>query len=140
MTLTLSRLQDDKMIKLRSFQDTDILRLDELWQEHWSDHSMPGRNNALIDSLAVDENDRIIGYGQVKLFTEAMLFLDPTCSRRARVTALRLLMFEAFRGADRAQIEEIYSFIKDPDFALMIQKHYGFRSIPQPGELLLRRL
>jgi hypothetical protein len=128
------------MITLRSLKDSDIAPLDELWQEHWSDHSLPNRQNAIIDSLAVDDFDNIIGYGQVKLFAEAMLFLDPTARKRDKTQALKLLMIEAFRGADKVGIEEIYSFIKDPDFSLLVQKHYGFKSITQPGELLLRKL
>ena len=95
--------------------------------------------NAIIDAVAVD-GDKIVGYGQVKLFAETMLFLDPTTRTRDRAQALKLLMIEAFRGADKAGIEEVYAFIKDPDFALLIEKRYGFKRIVSPGELLLRKL
>jgi hypothetical protein len=129
------------MIKLRSLSPNDILLLDQLWQEHWSDTSLPGIRNRIIDSIAYDsQTKRIIGYGQVKLFAEAMLFLDPTTTKRARVEALKLLMSEAFRGVDMAKIEEIYAFVKDPDFSLLIQKRYGFNPVIQPGEMLIRRM
>lgn len=129
------------MIKLRSLRDNDILSLDKLWREHWTDYSLPNRHNSIVDSLAVDaESDRIIGYGQVKLFAEAMLFLDPTARLRDKTRAIQALMLEAFRGCDKADIEEVYAFIRDPDFSSLIQKRYGFESIPRPGELLLRRL
>jgi hypothetical protein len=127
------------MIKLRSLTEADIIPLDQLWQEHWSDFSLPNRRNAVIDALAVD-GERIIGYGQVKLFTELMLFLDPTARTRDRAHALKLLMVEAFRGTDKVGIEEMYAHIKDPDFALLIEKRYGFKRIISPGELLLRKL
>lgn len=127
------------MIQLRSLTEDDILPLDELWRAHWSSHSLPDRRNKIIDSLAVD-GDRIIGYGQVKLFAESMLFLDPTARKRDRVHALKLLMMEAFRGADKVGIEEVYAFIKDPDFTALIIKRYGFKRIIEPGELLLRKL
>jgi len=128
------------MVKLRSLASSDILRLDELWQEHWSDTSLPGLRSRIVDALAVDEDDKIIGYGQVKLFAEAMLFLDPTTRKKDRVQALRLLMLEAFRGTEKANIEDIYTFIKDPDFALIIEKHFGFERVLEPRELLLRRV
>lgn len=113
--------------------------LNDLWEKHWSDYSLPNRENAIIDALAV-EGDRIIGYGQVKLFAETMLFLDPTASTRQRVLALKQLMIEAFRGADKVGIEEMYAFIRDPDFSVLIQKRYGFKKVLEPGELLLRKL
>ena len=130
------------MVKLRSLTEADIVPLDKLWREHWSEYSLPNRRNAIRDSLAVDIADptRIIGYGQVKLFAENMLFLDPTARKRDRVRALKLLMLEAFRGADKVHIEEVYAFIKDPDFSVLIQRRFGFKHIIEPGELLLRKL
>lgn len=128
-------------IKLRQLSPPDILTLDDLWQKYWTDSSLPGTRNRIIDAIAHDEESgRIIGYGQVKLFAESMLFLDPTAPRRARVQALKLLMSEALRGTDQAGIEELYAFIKDPDFALLIEKRYEFKRIIQPGELLLRKV
>jgi hypothetical protein len=128
------------MVKLRPLTHTDIIELDKLWQEHWSDSSLPGLNNRVIDSVAVDESGRIVGYGQVRLFAEAMLFLDPTVSKRNKVKALKLLMSEAMRGIKESGLEEVYAFIKDPDFSLLIQRRYGFKSVTEPGELLLKRL
>lgn len=127
------------MIKLRDFHEDDILLLDELWRAHWTEYSLPHRDNRIIDSVVVDD-DKIIGYGQVKLFSEAMLFLDPTVRVRNRIRAIDLLMHEAFRGTNEAQIEELYCFIKDPKFSALIQKRYNFKLIPQPGDLLLRKV
>lgn len=131
-------------IRLRSFDDSDIEILDDLWQQYWQPqgHGLPNRRNSIIDSVVIDvsDNDHIIGYGQVKVFAEAMLFLDPTVRKRDRAQATKLLMFEAFRGASDVGIEEIYCFIRDPLFAQFIAKRYGFESIPKPGELLLRKV
>lgn len=128
------------MTKIRPLTQADILILDKLWQEHWSDTSLPGLRNRVIDAVAVNESNRIIGYGQVKLFAESMIFLDPTARKRDRVSALRLLMEEAYRGADKAHLDDIYCFIKSPDFALLIEKRFGFERVVEPGELLLKRL
>ena len=125
------------MIKLRPMTADDILPLNDLWEQHWADSSLPGFKDCLIDSLAVDEADRIVGYGQVKMFAEAMLFLDPTARKRDRARATKLLMLEAFRGVDEVSLEYIYCFIRDPDFSQLIQKRYGFRPANNPGELLI---
>lgn len=127
------------MIKLRSLTPSDIITLDQLWKEHWSDTTLPNLKNRVIDAIAYDTtNERIIGYGQVKLFAEAQLFLDPTCRKRDRAKALQLLMAEAERGVRRADLEDLYIFIKDPDFAVLIAKRYGFYRVTEPGELLLK--
>jgi hypothetical protein len=125
------------MVKLRSLTKSDIIKLDDLWVKHWSDTSLPGLKNRVIDAVAHND-DRIIGYGQVKLFAEAQLFLDPTCRKRDRVQALKLLMEEAERGVHRAGLEDLYIFIKNPDFALLIAQRYGFERVIEPGELLLK--
>jgi hypothetical protein len=125
------------MIKLRSLAKSDIITLDGLWREHWNNTTLPGLKNRVIDAVACNE-ERIIGYGQVKLFAEAMLFLDPTARKRDRVQALKLLMEEAERGVNKAGLEDIYIFIKDPDFAVLIAERYGFERIIEPGELLLK--
>jgi len=128
------------MIKLRSIiEPPDILKLDKLWQEHWSDTSLPSRKDRVVDALAIDEESgRIIGYGQVKLFAEAQLFLDPTARKRDRVAALKLLMEEAHRGLHKSGLDDLYIFIKDPDFAVLIARRYGFHRVIEPGELLLK--
>lgn len=125
------------MIKLRSLTKSDIIELDKLWKEHWQNTSLPGLKNRVIDAVAYND-ERIVGYGQVKLFAEAMLFLDPTCRKRDRAHALKLLMEEAQRGVNRAGLEDLYIFIKDPDFALLIAQRYGFERVIEPGELLLK--
>jgi hypothetical protein len=126
--------------KLRSFRVSDIPEIDKIWTEHHSDdYSLPNRNSMIIDAV-VEEDGKIIGYGQVRIFAEAMLFLDKDAPLRSRILALKKLMLEAFRGTQQAGIEEIYAFINDPDFSLLIQKHFHFSPADKPGELLIKRL
>lgn len=127
-------------IVMRSFRWQDTPEISKIWEQYHSDHyGLPNRRTAIIDAV-VEDRGRIIGYGQVKVFAEAMLFLDKSASLRARVTALRLLMLEAFRGTEQAGIQELYAFINDPDFSLLIQKHFGFSATDKPGELLIKEL
>lgn len=138
--LTSGRVQE-LAAKLVPLSQELIFVLDNLWQEHWShEASLPGLQNRVIDAVATNESNRVIGYGQVKLFAEAQLFLDPTTRRRDRALATKLLMHEAFRGAEKAGLKDIYCFIRNPDFSLLIEKHFGFERVLDPGELLLRRI
>lgn len=123
---------------IRPWTENDIPEIDRIWKEFWSDQfSVPDRRNSLTDSVVVDENDRIIAYGQLKLFAEAMFICDKSRSRRELCEALLLLMAQAFKGLNRVQIHEMYCFIKDPDFALLIEKHFKFHPVLDPGQLLL---
>lgn len=125
-------------MKLRSFRPSDVQIIDQIWREHHSDDfSVPARDNALIDAVVENKAGEVIAYGQVKLFAEAMLILDLNASQREKVFAIKSLMLEAFRGADIAGIKQMYAFIQDPDFALLIKRHFGFDTVNK-GEVLLR--
>lgn len=126
------------MTRLRSFRRSDIEAIDRIWREHHSDDfSVPDRQNALIDAVVENKHGEVIAYGQVKVFAEAMLILDLNASQREKIQAIKSLMLEAFRGADMAGIRQMYAFIEDPDFALLIKRHFGFETVNK-GELLLR--
>lgn len=128
------------MPEIRSFSWADVPEISKIWEDHHSDYyGLPNRRSAIIDAV-VEDNGKIIGYGQVKLFAEAMLFLDKSAPLRSRVVALKKLMLEAFRGTEQAGIKEMYAFINDPDFALLIQKHFRFYAADKPGELLVKEL
>lgn len=129
------------MASIRSFRREDVPAIDRIWREHHSDDfSVPDRSTALIDAVVEDDDGKVIAYGQVKLFAEAMLFLDLDASQRDKIQAVRLLMLEAYRGVESSKLSEIYAFIQDPDFSLLIQKHFGFRAVDNPGELLKKEL
>ena len=128
-------------MKLRSFRDTDIPEIDRIWQEHHKDSfSVPNRDNSIIDAVVEDDLGKVIAYGQVKLFAEAMLFLDLSASKKDKVKAVIALIHEAFRGVRANDINDVYCFIKDPDFAQLVKKHFDFEIVDDPGELLLRKV
>jgi len=128
-------------VKLRSIIESDVVEINDIWERyHRDDFSVPNRNNAVIDAVVEDENGKIVAYGQVKVFAEAMFILDKAAPKRAKIEALILLMTEAIRGANISGIEDIYCFIKDPQFASLISKHFAFEIVDEPGELLLRKV
>lgn len=127
--------------KLRSFRPDDVEPIDRIWQE-WHSHafSVPDRNHRIIDAVVESAEGKVIAYGQVRHFAEAMLVLDKGARQRDKIQAIKLLMLEAFRGTQMAGLGEIYAFISDPDFSLLIQKHFDFDPADQVGELLIRSL
>jgi hypothetical protein len=125
-------------VRIRPFRLSDVEAIDRIWREHHSnDFSVPNRDNAVIDAVVENKDGEVVAYGQVKLFAEAMLILDKNASQREKIQALQLLMLEAFRGTDARGIQQMYCFIKDPQFATLISRHFGF-DIVDKGELLFR--
>jgi hypothetical protein len=129
------------MPRLRSFRTSDVEAIDRIWRKHHSnDFSVPDRRNAVVDAVVEDDNGEVIAYGQVRLFAEAMFILDLDARARDKIEALKLLMLEAFRGTDSAGLRNLYAFISDPEFADLIEKHFGFERADKVGELLLREI
>ena len=77
----------------------------------------------------------MIAYGTVKLFAEAILFLDWDAPQREKIEAIKDLMLEAIRGTTEAQLEQIHLFVKDPKFSELLQRHFGFKKAT--GEMLV---
>lgn len=127
-------------MKIRLFQPSDVDAINNIWERyHRNDYSVPDRRNSIIDAV-VEAKGELIAYGQVKRFAESIFVIDKGASQRSKVEALKLLMSEALRGSNLAGLEDIYCFIKDPSFATLISKHFGFEIVDNPGELLLRKV
>ena len=125
---------------LRAFRNSDIEAISDIWEQyHSTDYGLPDRKSAVVDAVFEHEG-KVIGYGQVKLFGEAMLFLDKGAPQRTRILALKALMLEAFRGADSAGLHELYAFINDPKLLALVQKHFHFNIADRPGQLLIKEL
>jgi hypothetical protein len=125
---------------IREFSIADLERVDEIWREHHSHvASLPHRKNALAEAIA-EEAGKVVGYGQVKAFAEAMMFLDMDISRISRGRALKGMIEKAIRETKAVGITDLYVFAKDPDFAIVLERHFDFQRVDDPGELLLRSL
>jgi len=125
---------------VREYQLSDLEAIDKIWREHHSHQaSMPHRKNRLVE--AVIENDgKVLGYGQVKAFAEAMMFLDMSLSTFTRARAFKLMLDKAIKETQALGITELYAFARDPDFALLLERKFSFERVDDPGELLMKGL
>ena len=63
------------MNTLRAFDWSDEPAVSKIWEEtSFRLYSLPNRKSIIIDAV-VENKDKVIGYGQVRLFAEAMCFL-----------------------------------------------------------------
>ncbi len=55
------------MITIKIVNDDDVKAISEIWERHHShSFSLPSRRNIIIEAK-VEKDDRLIGYGQVRL-------------------------------------------------------------------------
>lgn len=92
----------------------------------------------IISDRVVDDDSRIIAYGAVKMFAEAVLVLDNSESVRNKIKALRDLMNAAIFETKKARISELHVFTTDDSFVKVLKKHFGFVNIK--GHALVREL
>jgi L-amino acid N-acyltransferase YncA len=128
------------ILKLVPLDYDKALQINEFWERDWSaEYALPNQDSMIIDACAI-AGEKVVGYGIVKTFAEAMLFIDKTARPRDRAIAVKSLMAEALRGAEKAGVKDIYCFIKDPAFASLIARRYGFKIVGDPGFLLVREV
>lgn len=81
--------------------------------------------NVVTDLIVCDDNDKILGFGFVKLFAEAVMILDQSLPARLKVQILRAMMSEAIEGSRSYGLEYLHMFSKREDFLDVLKKHYG---------------
>ena len=119
--------------------EKDIKTISQIWEKHHS-HSfeLPSRKNLIIEAK-VEKDDRLIAYGQVRRVAEPIFVLDLDTRARDKIEALKLLMAEAYRGVELEGLRRIHAFIRDPYFADLIVRHFGYERC-DAGELLVKEL
>ena len=121
---------------LRRPESRDLQRIDEIWKKHHSTNfGVPNLNNTVTHAVVENEDGKVQAYGTVKLFAEAILYLDWDAPQREKIEALKELMLEAIRGTSDAQLEQLHVFVADPKFSALLKKHFGFK--PATGEMLV---
>lgn len=121
----------------RKVMEHDIPDLARLQRKH-PDFETLRIDKYLTDGVVVDKNETVAAYGIVMPFAEAVFLPDTDRSDREKVEALRLLLYEAIRGTDRAGLRQLHCFIRDEKFAEIMVKHFKFE--PCVGKALVLNL
>lgn len=99
---------------------------------------------ATLEDVLIEADDGLIAYGVLKLFVEAVMVLTKDASKRVRASALERLMGVAIGACVHRKIEELHTFVdhrimrEHPEFASILQRHFGFR--PVDGVALVKDL
>jgi L-amino acid N-acyltransferase YncA len=112
---------------LRPLRLNDLGPIDEIWQRcHKGTYGIPARKFVVTD--AVVENGKVTGYGIVRMFGEALLYLDKDISKFQQAKTFKLLMDQAIIDCRQAGLDQLNVGIADPAFANILRQKYGFKT------------
>jgi hypothetical protein len=119
-------------MQIRPLILSDIKAIDEFWQKHHrGKHGIPKRRFVLTDDVVADDNDHPIAYGIVRMFAEALLYIDKDKSKYAQAKAFKLLMEKALVDCKNADLDELNVGIADPSFAGILKDRYQMKKRDQ---------
>lgn len=121
---------------VRNVDSTDLPILDAIHSNH--NFPCPSRRNLIDEKLVTDDNGQIIGYGQIKVLSEATIILNMLTSRRDRVEALNKFMEHAEQLCAERGIEQLHVFVEDKIFANLLIEKFGFSQAS--GRALVKNL
>jgi len=123
------------MIVPRVFKPSDIAEIDAIFKKQ-PELGVPSIRNMIINGVIEDtDTNKVIAYGVVKLFGEAILILDKDIPKRDKAKALREVMKIAISFSRERYLEYLYLISNSESFSEVLKKKYGF--IKCPGELLM---
>lgn len=122
------------MIILRDFYESDIPGISEI-HERQPNLGVPSLDHVFINKT-IEQDGKILGYGVVKQFAEAVLILDHSLDKRTKAEAVKQSMRIAIHGAEMLNLEQLYITTPYEGFSKVIQKHYNFVECPNTFYLL----
>ncbi len=96
---------------------------------------IPSLHNVLVNSTFVNDKGKVVGYGVLKIFAEAVLIVDKKLGKLSKGKILKDGMEIALNGCKQRDIEQLYIITSFPDFPEILQKHYQAKICP--GKTLL---
>lgn len=113
-------------MRIRPVTKSDLERIDEIYRQgHDQKFSLPSLKMTVTS--AVVATNKVIGFGVVKFYAEAIAILDLNESKVDRLDALELLLHEAFRACEEQGIDQLHVYVQDPQFQRLLEKKYDFK-------------
>jgi hypothetical protein len=115
-------------MKIRSLQNSDLLPIDNFWKKHHQGkYGIPLRKFVLTDDVVADDKDRPIAYGIVRMFAEALLYIDKDVSKFQQAKAFKLLMEKAIADCKNADLDQLNVGVADLSFEAVLKDKYQMR-------------
>jgi len=86
---------------------------------------------SIVDGVIEDDTGKVVAFGIVKPFAEAVFICDQDEPRVTRGKALNMLMDTAIAGTRARNLRQLHVFVSDPKLAEALKKHHGFELCPE---------
>jgi hypothetical protein len=126
-------------MKIRALDPLDIDRLRAIHEEHYKDEFLfpDFLNNFICAFVVVDDDDKIISGGGVRMIAESIMITDKDYPLRPRMSALCQVLDASEFVTKHAGLAELHAFVQDDRWYALLQK-VGF--LPTRGKPLVLEL
>ena len=109
---------------LRDLKLSDLNQIDAFWQKHHKGIRGIPERKFLVSEAVAESGGRIIGYGNLRYFAEALMFLDKDASTYQQAKAFRLMMNKAIMDAKKIGLDNINIGVDDLHFRMVLQSKF----------------
>jgi len=111
----------------REFKSNDLGEIISLKRNNYGDEfPLPDPRKNAVTSMVIEEDNKIIAFGVVKLFADTSMVMNQSLTDRKKVAILHQLMTHAIIDTKAYGLEVLNVFSKREDFLEVLKKHYGF--------------
>lgn len=114
-------------MKYKPAQIHDVPEIRRIYKQQEDKFDLPYAD-AEVAGVAVDDDDKIVGFIMIRRIAETILVLDLERSKKHRIQALQELFAGALLESRIADIDQIHAFVQDPKFSKLLKKHFGFET------------
>lgn len=107
----------------------DLKDIDKIWNLYYKNKfNLPNLNYTVSHGI-VEDGQGIIGFGEVKLFAEAIMILDGSRSIRTKAMAMKAMIYKALADSKSIGLSQLHISVADNKFAEQLEKRYGFKKV-----------
>lgn len=109
----------------RKFLISDVKEIDRIFRKQ-SDLGVPSLKNVIANYTFV-KSGRIIGYGVIKMYAEAVLILDDSIRKRDKAESTVHSLNLAVSTCQALGIEQLFVISNSESFTKVLKKKFGFK-------------
>lgn len=126
-------LELSKNLHFNRILPIDLLAIDEIYKRYYSNLHLPDLRHSIGDGT-IYSDDKLVGFGLIKLRPECIIFLDKSLDKKIKSAALVRLYTEAVKSAQHNNYDELLAVSHDNEYSNLLNKHLDFE--PQDGKLM----
>lgn len=115
----------------------DLTPINSIYERHYSeDFGIPSLAHTIGNGVVC--SDKLVAFGMVKLYPEAIIIIDKEASLKDRVIALEILHDEAVKVCKMAGYDELRANTTNFGWERLLNRHFDF--LPYPGRMVWKKI